>query len=63
MIHTKEIVSFTFQEIKAEHKIECPDVSLEFFMQQYCQRFISENPSLNKVEVIVSPRLKFEFRR
>lgn len=53
------IKEFTLQQIKQGHKITCPDVSLEFFMEHYCKSFLDRYKS---VEVIVNKEFKFTFK-
>jgi hypothetical protein len=53
------MITISFAQMKQHHKIECPDVSLEFFMQQWCKQLaLQENET---IEVVVSSTFKFVF--
>lgn len=47
-------------QLKQAHKIECPDVSLEFFIEHYCKNLLVKE-KYTTVEVVVSPRFSFVF--
>ena len=49
-------------KVKQEHQIECPDVSLEFFMEHYCKKLLSEGKE-SSIEVVVSARFSFVFEK
>lgn len=49
-------------QVKQEHKIECSEVSLEFFMEHYCKSLLAKE-KITTVEVIVSPRFSFVFEK
>ena len=49
-------------QVKQEHQILCPDVSLEFFMEHYCNNILEEG-KFTSVEVVVVPRFSFIFKK
>lgn len=52
--------TFTIIEMQQHHRIECPMVSFEYFMDAYCRNILAKE-KYDKVEVIASPTFKFEF--
>lgn len=54
--------AISLAQVKQDHKIECPEVSLDFFMEHYCKNILREE-KIEAVEVIVSPRFKFVFSK
>lgn len=57
------IKTFTLAEMKQLHQIECPAVTFEYFMDNYCHKLLEDTKGLKKVHVIVSPTFKFEYRK
>ena len=57
----KRILSLA--QVKQEHKIECQEVSLEFFIEHYCKNLLAKEKQLTTVEVVVSPRFSFVFEK
>lgn len=49
-------------EVKQEHKITCPDVSLEYFMEAYCKQLLKKEKFIS-IEVIVTPLFSFIFEK
>lgn len=54
------VKTFTLLEMQQLHKIECQQVSFEYFMDAYCNNILV-NSKFKRVEVIVSKTFKFEF--
>jgi len=57
------IKEFKLIEMQQLHKIHCPNIMFEYFMDNYCHKLLEETHGLKKVHVIVDTHFKFEYRK